>query len=192
MNPVPTWDQYMAPALRVLSDGEIHRARDIRPAAADMLGVSAEERLKTIPSGEPRYRNRSNWALSYLARSGAAERPTRGQYRITDAGRKLLADHPDGITEKDLRAFVGAPDASHTYYALKSLDGTADASDETNAIPARTVELDPTEQIELGIERIHASVAADLLARLHGNDPEFFEQAVLDLIMAMGYGIFSG
>ncbi|HJC29938.1 MAG TPA: restriction endonuclease [Candidatus Dietzia intestinipullorum] len=188
MNPAPTWDQYMAPALTVLSDGEVHRARDIRNAAADLLNVSAEERLETIPSGEPRYRNRSNWALSYLARAGAAERPVRGQYRITDAGRKLLAEHPDGITLKDLRAFVGDPDASHTYYALKSLEGTDDEAGETAAIPEKTHELDPTEHIDLGIERIHASVAADLLARLHGNDPEFFEQAVLDLIMAMGYG----
>lgn len=40
----------------------------------------------------------------------------------------------------------------------------------------------------MGIERIHASVAGDLLTRLHAGHPEFFEQAVLDLIMAMGYG----
>lgn len=188
MTVVPTWDQYMAPSLRVLSDGEVHRARDVCNASADLLNVSAEERLQTIPSGQPRYLNRSLWALSYLARSGAAERPVRGQYRITEAGRALLAERPDGITEKDLRAFVGDPDASHTYYALKSLEGAADASDEANAIPEKTVELDPTEQIELGIERIHATVAGELLTRLHAGDPEFFEQAVLDLIMGMGYG----
>lgn len=28
----------------------------------------------------------------------------------------------------------------------------------------------------------------ELLTRLHGNDPAFFEQAVLDLLIAMGYG----
>lgn len=86
MTPVPTWDQYMAPALTVLSDGRVHRARDVCEASADLLEVSAEERLQTIPSGQPRYRNRSNWALSYLAGAGAAERPARGQYRITEAG----------------------------------------------------------------------------------------------------------
>ena len=188
MTEVPTWDQYMAPALTVLSDGEVHRARDICNAAADLLHVSAEERLQTIPSGQPRFRNRSNWALSYLARSGAAERPVRGQYRITDEGRKLLADRPDGITEKDLRAFVGSPDASHTYYALKSLEGATTDDGDKDATADKPVELDPIEQIEMGIERIHASVAGDLLTQLHAGDPEFFEQAVLDLIMAMGYG----
>lgn len=55
MTLVPTWDQYMAPALTVLSDGEVHKARDICNAAADLLGVSAEERQQTIPSGQFRY-----------------------------------------------------------------------------------------------------------------------------------------
>ncbi|MFS4490185.1 restriction endonuclease [Dietzia kunjamensis] len=188
MSAAPTWDQYMAPALTVLSDGEVHRARDICNAAADLLNVSADERLQTIPSGQLRYQNRSLWALSYLARAGAAERPIRGQYRITEAGRQLLADHPTGITEKDLRAFVGDPDASHTYYALKALEGTTHHSSETGTSPEKTAELDPIEQIGMGIERIHATVSGDLLARLHAGDPEFFEQAVLDLIMGMGYG----
>lgn len=187
MTSVPTWDQYMAPVLKVLSDGEVHKARDICVAAADLLDVSAEERLQTIPSGQPRFRNRSNWALSYLARSGAAERPVRGRYRITDAGRKLLVEHQNGISERDLRTFIGAPDAPHTYHALKALEGTTSnktVSDDSE----KPIELDPIEQIEMGIERIHASVAGDLLARLHAGDPEFFEQAVLDLIMGMGYG----
>lgn len=48
--------------------------------------------------------------------------------------------------------------------------------------------LDPVEQIETGIARIHAEVAAELLSRLHAQDPAFFEQAVLDLLMTMGYG----
>lgn len=187
MDAVPTWDQYMAPALTVLLDGEVHRARDICTAAADLLGVSAKERKQTIPSGQERFRNRCMWALSYLGRAGAAERPVRGRYRITDAGRQLLAQHPDGITEKDLRAFVGAPDASHTYYALKAIEGqTAEEAEKT--VPEKTVELDPEEQISLGVERLHSAVAAELLGRLHANEPEFFEQAVLDLIMAMGYG----
>ena len=41
---VPTWDQYMVPCLRVLSDGEVHRPRPILEKAADMNrpGMSGE------------------------------------------------------------------------------------------------------------------------------------------------------
>ena len=164
MSGVPTWDQYMAPALQVLLDGEVHRARDICASAADLLGVSAEERLETIPSGQQRYRNRANWALSYLYRAGAAERPVRGHYRITDAGRKLCTDHPHGIKEKD----------------LPSIDGAVPPSTVVDP-PDDLTELDPVEQVSLGVERLHSAVATDLLNRLHANEPAFFEQAVLGL-----------
>ena len=93
MTSIPTWDQFMAPSLRVLSDGEVHRARAICNAAADQLGVSPDERTELIPSGQPRYLNRALWALSYLGRAAAAERPQRGHYRITDRGRALLDAH---------------------------------------------------------------------------------------------------
>lgn len=41
---VPTWDQYMAPSLQVLSDGDVHRLRQLVVAEADLLEVGPEER----------------------------------------------------------------------------------------------------------------------------------------------------
>ena len=178
MTSIPTWDQFMAPALRVLADGEVHRARDICNAASDELGVSDEGRKELIPSGQPRYQNRALWALSYLGRSGAAERPSRGNYRITSQGRDLLAALPNGITTKDLRERLDyvSPSQRQTPEAL-----TVATLEEESA-------QSPSEQVEEGIARLHAEVAEQLLSRMHAQEPEFFEQAVLDLIMAMGYG----
>lgn len=178
----PTWDQYMAPSLRVLSDGEVHRARQIVEAAADLLALTSEMRESVIPSGQNQYRNRGNWALSYLARAGAVERPSRGHYRIADLGRKLLSDHPDGITEKDLRALSGDPNAPHTFKAFPSKAAAPIAEVEVDTA------LDPEEQIASGVARINADVADQLLERILAQEPVFFEQAVLDLLIAMGYG----
>lgn len=181
---VPTWDQYMAPSLRVLSDGEIHRTRQIVEAAADLLGLTDDQRQILIPSGQEQYVNRGNWALSYLARAGAAERPSRGRYRITDVGRRLLVDHPDGVTERDLRALSGDVNAPNTFKAFPK-PGTTSA-------PVVHIEeesaLDPEEQIASGVARISADVADQLLTRILDQEPVFFEQAVLDLLIAMGYG----
>ena len=69
----------MAPALQVLADGETRKSRDICNAAADILGVSSDTRKELIPSGQRRYINRGTWALSYLFRAKAVERPARGQ-----------------------------------------------------------------------------------------------------------------
>lgn len=175
----PTWDQYMAAALQSLLDGQTRKSRDICNAAADILGVSSDTRKELIPSGQPRYINRGAWALSYLFRAKAVERPARGQYRITPVGNELLKTYPGGITEADLRTLPG--------YESPRSRKTSPVTPKPGP-PDPEPELSPTEQIEAGVNRLHFAVAEDLLTRLHGNDPEFFEQAVLDLIMAMGYG----
>src|SRR5699024_683572 len=102
-------------------------------------------------------------------------------------GRGLLEAHPNGMTEKDLRSVPG--------YDSPRLAQKA-AADAAPATPAPAVEerteLDPDEQIENGIARIHADVADQLLTRIQAQDPEFFEKAVLDLLMAMRYGGAAG
>lgn len=177
----PTWERYMIPSLQVLADGEVHRTRAINDDAADLLGLTDEDRAALIPSGQPRYQNRATWALSYLSRAGAVERPARGEYRITDVGRRLLSDHPRGLTEHDLRALPG-------YVSPQVKAGTVTTPGTDVVVDEDETALDPVEQIETGIARIHAEVAAELLSRLHAQDPAFFEQAVLDLLMKMGYG----
>lgn len=179
----PTWDQYMAPSLRVLIDGEIRRSRQIIEEAAQLLVLTVEQHQITVPSGGEQGLNRGNWALSYLTRAGATERTRRAHYRITDVGRRLLSEHPDGITERHLRALSGDENAPHTFKAFPAHRSPASETvEETETV------LDPHEQVEAGIARIHADVADQLLTRIHSQEPVFFEQAVLDLIMAMGYG----
>ncbi len=182
---VPTWDQYMAPCLRALEDGQVKRSREIVQAAADLLGVTPEQRAIMIPSGQEQWVNRGNWALSYLARATAVERTARGRYRITDAGRDLLAKRPDRITEKDLRALSGDPNAPHTF---KAFSAPGQSTPVAAVVADETSKLDPEEQIEAGVARIHADIADQLLKRILGQEPVFFEQAVLDLLMAMGFG----
>src|SRR5690625_1981489 len=166
---VPTWDQYMAPSLRVMLDGEIYRNRAIVEGAAEVLGLSDEQREITIPSGQEQWLNRGKWEVTYLNRAGAIERTSRAHYRITDVGRKLIKDHPDGITERDLRALSGDVNAPHTFKAFPR-PGIEGADQESKGETA----LEPQEQIELGIARIHADVADALLERILAQEPVFF------------------
>lgn len=186
----PTWDQYMAPSLRVLLDGEIRRNRSIVEGAAESLGLTDEQRQIMIPSGQEQWLNRASWALSYLTRARAIERTSRAHYRITEVGRRLLDDHPDGITERDLRRLAGEDNASHTWKAFNAAFPPPAGLPTAELVEVETAEsvLDPQEQIEAGIARITADVADELLTRIHAQEPVFFEQAVLDLLMKMGYG----
>ncbi|WP_328527619.1 restriction endonuclease [Nocardioides sp. NBC_00368] len=179
---MPSWHEFMVPVLRVLEDGQTRQRRDLFEAVAAHVGLTAEQREERFTSGEPRYTNRIGWAQSYLDRVGAIRRPARGVYEITDLGRQLLATHPTSITEKDLRQYAREGDE---WWANSTKD-TATSVVATSDMPVS--ELDPKEQIEAGITAIESDVAAELLTRLHGNEPAFFEKAVLDLLIAMGYG----
>jgi|SRR5690625_1456499 len=178
---IPKWHEFMAPVLRVLTDGEVRRRRELYEMVELEVALDDEQRSELLSSGQRKHENRIGWATSYLNRVGALDRPARGQYVITDVGRTLLADHPGGVTEKHLRALAGDESAPHTWYALKMREqGAMD--------PAEQADLDPVEQIQEGVDRISSEVASELLSRLHGQEPTFFEQAVLNLLMRMGYG----
>ncbi|WP_280398679.1 restriction endonuclease [Nocardia carnea] len=178
---MPVWSGFLTPVLEVLTDGKVWRKRDLHVAVEDHVGLSEEQRAEVLPSGQGRADNRIGWALSGLYRAKLVDKPARATFVITDAGRALLKAHPDGITEKTLKALPEYRD--HT--PLRS--GSSTVAPSTGSVGADE-DVDPLEQIEHGVERLHAEVAADLLARLRGQDPAFMEQSVLDVLVAMGYG----
>ena len=185
MSGTPTWEQFNVPILTVLSDGTTRSLRQLRRDVADAVGLTAEQRAETLPSGQLRVDNRIGWAASFLNRVDALDRPSRGQYVITDFGRELLERHPTGITENDLKAV--AKEGDEWWLSRSAANGQEDQPLDTSA-----TDLDPTEQVEQGVARIREEVASELLSRLVDQDPAFFEGAVVELLLAMGYGGVGG
>lgn len=184
MTGMPSWEGFTVPILKVLSDGTTRTLRQLRLDVADAVGLPADQRAATLPSGQGRADNRIGWAASYLNRVDALQRPSRGQYVITDFGRELLANHPGGITENDLKSF--AKEGDEWWLSRSSTDRQGIQTLDTST------DLDPTEQVEQGVARIHEEVASELLSRLVEQDPAFFESAVVKLLLAMGYGGIAG
>ncbi|WP_022919182.1 restriction endonuclease [Ruania albidiflava] len=178
---VPIWPVFVRPVLQVLSDGETRTRREVVRRSLDLSGLSDEARAETLESGGNRADGRVGWALTHLTKAGWVERPARAQYRITDAGRSWFADHPDGINDASTAHRIFKPFWEPVLEEARHRAATQ-INEQVSAV------VDPIEQIEDGVSRIHAEVAADLLGRLHANEPAFFEQAVLDLLIAMGYG----
>ena len=185
MSGTPTWEQFNVPVLTVLSDGMTRSLRQLRRDVADAVGLTAEQRAETLPSRQLRADNRIGWAASFLNRVDALDHPSRGQYVITDFGRELLERHPTGITENDLKAV--AKEGDEWWLSRSAANGQEDQPLDTSA-----TDLDPTEQVEQGVARIHEEVASELLSRLVDQDPAFFEGAVVELLLAMGYGGVGG
>lgn len=183
---MPTWEGFMAFTLQALRDGSTRSRREIFGLVADLAGLSGEQRQVILAAGDVSYENRIDWGLSYLAKIGALERPMRGRYRLSEAGQGLLARFPEGFRERDLSALAEASEAGLSPYVAATRAVKPDAP---AAVPSASVqEMTPLEQVEEGIDRIHRDVALELLQRLRGKEPAFFEQAVVDLLLAMGYG----
>ena len=185
MSPLPTWEDFNVPVLSVLSDGAVRTLRELRRDVAALVGLTDEQVAEVLPSGQSRADNRIGWAASYLNRVDALNRPTRGRYEITPLGREFLARHPGGITETHLKA--AAKPGDEWWITRRTVDGEAVVQ-----VDEMVTALDPTEQVEQGIVRIHEEVASELLARLHAQEPAFFEEAVVKLLLAMGYGGVGG
>jgi restriction system protein len=172
---MPTWHEFMIPVLTVLSDNHARGRRELNDLVASHIGLTDAQRAETLDSGQLMYENRIGWAITHLFKARAVERPSRGQHAITELGRALLNDHPTSLSASDLRAIEGYSDA----WIKSSIEPVP-------VVPPS--ELSPFELIEQGIAQITAEVAGELLQRLHQQPPAFFEQAVVDLIVAMGYG----
>lgn len=174
-NAMPTWDQYMVPVLKALSDGEVRSRRELYDLVAQLVRLTEDQRSEALNSGQLKFENRIGWAITYLVKAQAINRPIRGHQAITEVGRELLKDHPITLTEVDLRSIPGYAESWKTSASDPAPQSLPDASN-------------PFELVEQGIAQINNEVASDLLARLHAQEPAFFEQAVVDLVVAMGYG----
>ena len=190
MSETPNWEGFMIPTLRVLSDGVTRHWREFQPLVADEVGLTDEQKAERLSSGGLKYENRIGWGVSFLTNVGALTRPSRGQYQITDAGRTLIDLFPNGAREKDIKQLGEDPASPIRVYQSTV---TRDKPVQTTEIEtADAAALTPIEQVQNGIERINQEIAADLLDRLQGKEPGFFEQAVVDLLLAMGYGGTTG
>lgn len=189
MNTVPIWPRFVRPALEVLAEHESMKRRDVIEAAADRLELSEEARAETVESGEVRYRGRGGWALTHSSKAGLIERPARGIYVLTEAGRAWLKEHPEGFND-----FAGASAFFDPFWPKDTAKKPVQAHAHAEARPA--VEsavasdpiVDPEEQAQDAVTSLNETVRVELLERLQNSTPTFFEEAVVQLLMAMGYG----
>lgn len=176
---VPIWPVFVTHVLRVLSAGETLHRRDIVSRAIESAKLSETARAETLNTGGLRSEQRLGWAISNLLKAGWIERPIRANYRITEAGLEWYSSHPEGLSDFSTARLLFAP-----------FWPQSDARKPMLSVVDETLveDIDPIEQIESGINRIHSDVGDALLTRLRESHPDFFEQAVVDLLLKMGYG----
>jgi len=184
---IPDYQTLMLPVLTVAARGET-RVPAAAEAIADELGLSPEEREELLPSGRQRLlHNRIHWAKFYMNKAGLIDQPRRGWFIASAAGLALLAQKPDRVDVKLLRRipefeeFYATAVAGRSSSAAQQEPGTSSDGDGDG-------DATPEEQIEAAHQALHSALRSELLQRIRQNSPSFFEQVIVDLLVAMGDG----
>lgn len=168
----------MRPVLECAAQGEVHIGTVV-DTLATRFKLSGEERAELLPSGkQPRFANRVHWAKSYLKQAGLLKSTRRGYFTITDRGKAVLDDPSAQINRYFLERFDEFNDF------LSRTKGTAITIDEHTLEPGAT----PDEILREAHDSINAALSAELLERILGASPAFFERLIINLLLAMGYG----
>ena len=183
---IPSQNEYHSATLRQYGKGQALRLKDIRENIAQEFNLSEEDKQLRLSSGNYAHVNRIRWALVSLSRAGLITRIEKGLYKISADGKSFLARHPS-FTEKDLMVF---PD----FHAWVKNNRTLPKVEKASALPDEkeeevyTPQLSPEETLDNAIQAINSTLASELLEAIKKNSPFFFEQLVVDLMLAMGYG----
>lgn len=170
----------MLPVLEFLADGQIRKTSELVAYIAKRFELTPEDLKLLIPSsGGKLIHNRVGWACTYLRKAGLIQSPQRAHNRITESGTEILAQKPEKIDVKflkTLKAFEGFLDPKEP----------AEKTDKTLYEPPG--DKTPDEIIGEQSDLINSSLASDLLDQVSAMEPAAFEQLVVDILLAMGYG----
>lgn len=176
----PAIDEFRPVVLRVLQDGRVRHVREICKLVADSMELSEQVREELIPSGQPRYQNRINWACSGLFYAGLITRPRRGYCQITDAGLQVAERNLSIYTDEDMLEWEVWVKYQQEIAQRKTKSGEAETPTESSS--------NPIEVMSNAERDFNAQIETELRKYLQDSSPEFFEKAVIDLLWAMGYG----
>jgi len=176
--PIPDFQELMLPLLKATADGNLHKTADLKELLAKEFDLSDEERRELLPSGtQSRFDNRVIWAKTYLAKSLLLDTPKRAHVAISDRGRGVLANPPEKIDRSFLMQYKEFVEFISPNNKVEEAVKTVEQNNQT-----------PKEKLEEAHQQIKRMLISQLQDVLSDIDPYKFEQLVIDLLQAIGYG----
>lgn len=173
----------MLPVLKHAATGEI-RISELVPQLADDFGLTQDERDQTLPSsGQSVLYNRAQWAKTYLKQAGLLQPTKRAHFQISERGLQVLKSPPVRIDIPFLEQFS-------EFRAFRDRNKKADDNDASIVVEVAEVSPDssPEDVLTAVHQQIEEAFIAELIDRLLLGTPAFFEKAIVELLLAMGYG----
>ncbi len=171
----------MRSVLESIADGQEHHVREITEFVCNDFNFTDEQRNLKIPSGKSTYAHgRIGWAKTYLVQAGLIEQPRRAHCVITQKGLEALQSSEEINNDylKQFELFTEFQQRSNKS-AVQSQDNPTTQVDEQQT---------PQEVIDNNVNVINNTLSNELLQAILNSSPKFFENLVVDLMLAMGYG----
>lgn len=174
---VPGYQEFMFPILKFLSDETVHDKQNIVSGVAAAMKLTPQQLEQQLPSQTQRtYINRIGWALTYLKKAELIASPSRAHFKITAEGKKIADQNITTLNTEYLKQFP----AFRAFVLSSHADKKSPNGAETEETPFETM-------LECH-SILKKNVCDDLLNKILEQSPYSFEQLVVDLIVAMGYG----
>lgn len=178
---LPSYQEFMRPFLEIAqqANGKEVKLREVIDQLAEQFNLSEQERQQTLPSGrQTSLDNRVSWAKTYLTKAGLLETTRRAHFVITSRGKEALANPDTQINNHYLEQF-------DEFVAFKNKSNVTTNNDHIGELDN---EVTPDEALRAAYQKINDSLAADILDRTRKVTPAFFEELLIELLIAMGYG----
>lgn len=174
---IPDYQTLMRPVLEASKSGEV-RISDVVEQLAKKFQLSEEEKQSLLPSGkQTTFSNRVHWAKTYLIKAGLLEATRRAHFRISERGLRTLEIKDLVINNNYLKKFDEFNEF-HNVSTTKPLEETKQSDGDAT----------PDEALRIAYKKINDSLSLEILRRVRKVSPAFFEQLIIDLLLAMGYG----
>lgn len=177
---IPDFQSFFKPLLEVAADGLEHSIKEALEVIGKMLALSEEDLNDPLPSGvQTKFYNRVSWAKSYFIQAKVFTSNRKGYFQITQRGIDLLKQGYGRIDTKILDQY---PEFVEFHYPKGKKPSDMPSSD------GSLVNETPEESLDRAYLSIRSDLAGQILERIKSNTPKFFENLVVDLMVAMGYG----
>jgi restriction system protein len=181
--PVPDFQTLMLPALQQFAQGKPVSNDEVYQALLVGFSLSEGEQQELLPSGkQTKFGNRIAWALSHLSAAGLLDSISRGVRRITPRGLEVLGRKPDRLDITYLKEFPEFRAFRTRRKASEADTGTTEDSADEHETST------PDEQLQDAFDAVMAPQRIELLKAIMNQPPRFFEELVLKLLRAMGFG----
>jgi len=169
---IPNFQEFMLPMLEFFRDGQAHDTAEILEKLVAYFDISEDERKIRLPSGKSTvYKNRIDWARTYLHRAGLLERLDRGIYKITERGLEVLEKKPQKIDVDFLMQFREFKEFRRT-----RSKGSFQATDIQNIEQDQET---PLELLDKTYQIIKEQLAKEILERILQKSPIFLRSLLL-------------